>query len=294
MFSTSYGDNDTYSGPVTRSRHANMTAPPDFPVSPSSVLALTDERPPTRFSGLQSLRQAILEREDFLRHGGEDQYLSFSNVKPSDFETIESRRFHLGRGIAFTYFGDIETLIIKVPTKAHEKAHASIGHETYYCLRSMGIGERLGLSKPSTSPHDYDWPNFVIEAGYSENIPNLHMDARWWIENSGGQVLMVILIWISPPTKTVLIEKWIPSLLNTDVRRSSSIAASSSSSGATAVKIAEISINQAGATSVITGAPLVLEFDRLVGRLPQNFNEGDVVYSQSELDYWARGLWIGL
>ncbi|KAJ9314711.1 hypothetical protein DTO271D3_4957 [Paecilomyces variotii] len=146
-------------------------------------------------------------------------------------------------------------------------------------------------------PHDYDWPNFVIEAGYSENIPNLRMDARWWIENSGGQVLMVMLIWISPPTKTVLIEKWIPSLLNTDVRRSSRIAASSSSSsssGATAVKIAEISINQAGATSVITGAPLVLEFDRLVGRLPQNFNEGDVVYSQSELDYWARGLWIGL
>ncbi|KAJ9271520.1 hypothetical protein DTO212C5_2312 [Paecilomyces variotii] len=287
----------------------------DFPVSPLLVLALIDERLPSRFSGLQSLRQAILERENFLRHGGEDQYLSFSNVKPSDFRTIESRRVHLGRGIAFTYFGDIETLIIKVPTKAHEKAHASIGHKTYHRLLSMGIGEyefwpinaaryRGGNSSSKEGdsayqnqvlrPHDYDWPNFVIEAGYSENIPNLHMDARWWIENSGGQVLMVILIWISPRTKTVLIEKWIPSLLNTDVRRSSRIAASSSSSGATAVKIAEISINQAGATSVITGAPLVLEFDRLVGRLPQHFNEGDVVYSQSELDYWARGLWIGL
>ncbi|KAL1859305.1 hypothetical protein Plec18170_002421 [Paecilomyces lecythidis] len=266
--------------------------------------------PPAEYRGLQALRQAILERESFLRHGGQDQYISFSNVKSSDFRTIESRRFHLGRGIAFTYFEDIETLIIKVPTKVHEKAHASIANMTYHLVRSMGVGmydfwpinaARFRGSNSSSKegdsayqnqvlrPHDYDWPNFVIEAGYSENIPNLHMDARWWIENSGGQVLMVILILISPRTKTVLIEKWIPSPQQ-NIRRSPRFV----SPGPSPIRAAEISIDQASPTSVINGAPLVLEFDRIIGRPTQNPNERDVIFTQDDLDYWARGLWIGI
>lgn len=311
MFSMSYGDRDTSPTPAIR-RTSNETAPWPFPMSPSSELALTEQYPPAEYRGPQALKRAIAERYEHLDNGGQDQYLSFRHVSLGDFETIESRRIHLGgKGVAFTYFGDIETLIIKVPTEAHEAAHSECANEVLLRLRgnmrldhgefyqinatkfkggnsSSKEGDSAFRNKLITTNHG-SWPHFVIEAGYSENLQRLRTDARWWIENSRGQVYLVLVIWLNPSTKSVKIEKWIPSQPPL-ARHSPRLNQSSGSM----IMTAEISIDQSSTTSVISGAPLRLEFDKLVGRPAQRAGEGDVVFTRNDLDRWARLLWLGI
>ena len=33
---------------------------------------------------------------------------------------------------------------------------------------------------------DEDWPTIVFESGLSESLRRLRVDARWWLEKSGG------------------------------------------------------------------------------------------------------------
>ena len=42
-----------------------------------------------------------------------------------------------------------------------------------------------------------EWPNLMIEVGYSEPLSQLRINAEWWLVNSGGLTRMVIIILIS-------------------------------------------------------------------------------------------------
>ena len=66
------------------------------------------------------------------------QYISPNHVTERDFGYIERKRHHLGV-VRFSYFPDIETLIIKVPASEHENAHASFGMRLSFKFWSMGM-----------------------------------------------------------------------------------------------------------------------------------------------------------
>lgn len=70
----------------------------------------------------------------------ESQYIALKNVSNGDFDQIETKRAAFGSMVRLTYFPDIETLIIKVPTREHEVAHRTFGTETTINVRLMGMG----------------------------------------------------------------------------------------------------------------------------------------------------------
>ncbi|KAF7118525.1 hypothetical protein CNMCM5793_008055 [Aspergillus hiratsukae] len=201
--------------------------------SPSSAqLALTDFYPPTPLPKLPGFKRAIDNKYKAFEDGSdEDSYLSFSGVTPQSFEYIDSHREELGAKRArFTYFADIETLIVKVSSHPHGEAQAALGHEIYYLLRAqMGIGMdevmpigsttcygKQGSSKEGDSeyrnnnlrPQLGSWPSWVVEGRMSDSMQRLCADASWWINHSDGEVKLVVLILVRPSRKTIKIETW--------------------------------------------------------------------------------------
>ncbi|KAL1982153.1 hypothetical protein VTN96DRAFT_1688 [Rasamsonia emersonii] len=280
-----------------------------LPVPPSSELALTEKYPPVKFSTFKDLRKIVASQYKKLSDGDENQHLSFSHVTPKQFETIEEHRVDLGRGVSFTYFGDIETLIIKLPSQVHERAHCMFGERMVRAVTAMQLGPEefagYGATKyvgenASSKEGDSswknlrvrsnkgDWPTLVIEAGMSESMPRLHTDARWWIEHSAGKVNIVLLIWIRPSIKAIKIEKWVPGAA--PVTKTSSCLRSNAFPTLTE----EITIDQSNTPSVIKGTPLRLEFDKIFDRPANPPVEQDVVFSSQDLDDWTRWLWVGL
>lgn len=104
--------------------------------------------------------------------------------------------------IRLTDFPDIETLLVKVPSMPHEKAHRWLSDEMVILLSQMGVdpdGRKcVGAGRytaPSLSekegdtayksallrPRDTEWPHFVIESGVSESRPRLRQDVGWWM-----------------------------------------------------------------------------------------------------------------
>ncbi|RHZ67743.1 uncharacterized protein CDV56_109314 [Aspergillus thermomutatus] len=274
-------------------------------VSPSSAqLALTDIYPPTPIPKPQDFKTAIENKSKALRDGSdEDSYLSFSGVTPQRFEYIESHRDALGAKRArFSYFADIETLIVKVPSEPHEKAHAGIGSEIMLRLRmNMRIARdevfpvqsttyhgRGGSSKEADSSYKNlrvrsrvgSWPLWVVEGGMSGSIQRLRGDASWWIDHSGGEVKLVLLVWIRPSRKTIKIETWVPEqILPLWARKEDD----------------EVEIDFSVNPPIYRGPPaLVFQFSRLVGRPPVPPSEGDVVLSRLDLVKLARDIWHGI
>ncbi|GAD97235.1 hypothetical protein NECHADRAFT_45329 [Paecilomyces variotii No. 5] len=112
---------------------------------------------------------------------------------------IQNRRVHLGRAVAFIYLEDTQTLIIKIPSLGHEKAHALFERRITFKMNSMSLDElefcpgnattfvgSNGSSKQGNStdlnqrlrPMRNSRPHFIIEAGYFESSPRLLMYAR--------------------------------------------------------------------------------------------------------------------
>jgi hypothetical protein len=318
MYFLHTGDDSAAYGVVSR-----RTPAPEGPEmeSPSSAqLALTDIYLPSPLREPQVFKSVIENRFTALRDGSvEDSYLSFNGVTPQLFEYIESRRNSLGaKRVRFTYFADIETLIVKVPSEAHEKAHAIIGHEIFLRLRGhMAVdGDEVvpvqsttfhgsgGSSKEADSAyknlnvrsHVASWPVWVVEGGMSESIERLRGDASWWINHSNGDVQLVLLVWICPSRRTIKVETWVPE------RKPPSAAPGprSGARGATPTLWArkgddEVEMEFSANTPTYHGPPsLVFQFSQLVGRPPNLPGEGDVVLTRQELLRLARTIWRGI
>lgn len=101
----------------------------------------------------------------------------------------------------------------------------------------------------------------------SESLYQLRNDAKWWIENSAGMVNIILTIWIRKAAKTLYIEKYIPGL-------PPSLAAT-------------VVIDRTASPTNVTGAPLVLEFDRLFDRQPNLPLERNLVLTMQDLQSWG-------
>lgn len=119
-----------------------------------------------------------------------------------------------------------------------------------------------------------DFPCLVVLAGLS--LSRLRSDASWWMEGSGGQVNIVLIIWIWKDVKMLHIEKYIPG------------------PAACANLVATVVINCAASSTTVTGAPLVLEFNRVFDRQPNSPLERDIVFLTQDLQNWGKEFWAGI
>ncbi|GES58586.1 hypothetical protein ATEIFO6365_0004073700 [Aspergillus terreus] len=259
---------------------------------PSAKLALTELYPPSAFTGFEGLQKVVKSNIGRLDKGGEDQYISLK---------------HLGAKVLFTYFPDIETLIIKVPARQHERAHRLLDQLVASKLTSMNVGflefmpdGSATYTGPTQSQKEGDsvrtntqlrpqggWPHFVIEAGVSESMPRLRADAAWWFSNSSGDVKLVLLIKVDTQRRVITIEKH---------DRYQSRPTWTKPSPWIAHRLRTITLNQ-GVTPATcdvkvpsgraTGPPLTLEFDLVVGRAANPPLEKDIEFTAAELLNWS-------
>ena len=119
-------------------------------------------------------------------------------------------------------------------------------------------------------PEKSHWPTLVFEAGLSESLAKLRTNVEWWLHNSRGEVKIVIVISIRPAQKSIWIEKWC-------LQPRTPAAPTTGANPPIATKTQELSIIQnlciltpvdSTTTYAVTGAPLILEFEKLLLRTP--------------------------
>lgn len=279
----------------------------------SASLALTEQYPPSRtYRGFNDLNQAIMAVWDRLRQRDADQFLSFKHISPSSFLYVENNRHRLRNLVRLTYYPDIQTMIVKVPLPPHEKAHQLISRKTLSILDNMGIDWDQQLptgSATHTAPsrsqkqgdfssrnstlrpnEDSDWPpHWIIEAGLSESLRRLCQDINWWIGNSGGQVLLALLVRVDRAAKKITIEKYFPQIRQRPSTRAQTVA------GVFYVKrlVTTTVIDMRTTPPSVQGGPLVLDFDRLVGR-PAVAPETNVIFDNARLVQMGHFVFMGI
>lgn len=260
-----------------------------------------------RFVGIVNMRKAVKSQSDKLQAGDSNQqYLVFRPVTEDDLAKIDRARQSIGSNTRMAHYIDEDLLIVKLmPSAGHEGAHVNFGKKLCSKTISMGMTDEdlygLGSTrfpgrrsskegdsayKPLSRGNRSDWPTIVIESGLSESLRHLRADAKWWLENSGGDVGIVILISIKEAQRNLLIEKWELALApNRPITR-----AFNNPNTLIPTKMQEIRIDS---NIVVTGAPLVLEFRKIFLR-PPTPPENDIVFTVQDLSAWATQYWAGL
>jgi hypothetical protein len=302
--STSFDSGTESSGytPIAMSKSSSSDSNTTISTSSAEALEGLEHIGIDRFVGIAKLRKAIDYQSTRLQEGvSNQQYLVFQPVTEVDLAKIDSARYSIGKHTRMTHYTDTDLLIVKLPSGKHESAHLSLGAGlvtkvtgmgiSYLELRPMGgtrypgnTSSKEGDSsyKPSSRRNKYDWPTIVIESGLSESLQRLRSDARWWLENSRGDVKIVVLISVKPADKTLQIEKWELALLpNQRVTR-----AHPNPNTQIPTQIQEITI----INNVVTGSPLVLEFQKIFLR-PSVLPESDIIFTAADLSGWADAFW---
>jgi hypothetical protein len=256
------------------------------------------------------MRRIVKSQSDKLQKGdSEQQYLVFTPVSVDDLAEIDRARNKIGKGTRMTHYTDTNLLIVKLPTAEHESAHRNLAKEVVIALAVMrprlagdefhSVGattyhtdesskEADSAYRPrSFRPNKTDWPSIVFESGVSELLSQLRFDAGWWLRKSGGDVKIVIIISVERAPQTLQIEKW--ELAPISESRPSTRALPNAVNippPLIPTKIQEITIDQ----NTVTGAPLVLEFDKIFLR-PALLPETDITFTAQELSTWAAGIW---
>jgi len=231
----------------------------------------------------------------------------------NDLEKVDSQRDEIGKGIRLTHCADIGTLIIKVPTTAHEVVAETFKVVLLERFIQMGVPhrERVGLGatrftgtstiskeadgafKPSTlRPYEMDWPTLVLEVGDSESLPKLRNDAKWWLSNSEGSVNIVLIFHINQGAKSILIEWWetTSALTSRSITRSTAQSNGNQPPAQIPTQMQAITVNPNG---VITGVPLTLDFHQIFLR-QANPPEHDIVVTAQDLRDWSDIIWAAL
>jgi hypothetical protein len=253
------------------------------------------------FTGITNLQKIVKFQADRLQAWESDQqYLIFSHVTEATLAEIDDKRHRIGKFTRMTHYTDTDLLIIKLmPLVTHERLHGDLFTKLLFQAARMGIqdneivfvgaGRYKGNSsskegdsaiKPLLSrPNKTDWPTIVFEAGLSESLVRLRTDAAWWLTNSNGDVNIVVIISLQRAQSRIQIEKWELELGGGPQTRSRS-------NNPTPTKVQEITIDP----NNVTGAPLVLEFQKILLR-PAILPETDFIFTAQEFSSWAATIW---
>ncbi|PIG82826.1 hypothetical protein AARAC_003143 [Aspergillus arachidicola] len=237
------------------------------------------------------------------------QYIALKQVVQRDFISIERNHGRVGGAVRLSYVFDIETLIIKVPSSPHEKAHVNLSS----CLtrkvtmivtfttppaelesflfrveRRRKTFIRRGCKSNSVSINDLlkpgGWPLLVIEA--LESMHRLQADAAWWIASSSGQMNLVLLINVTRNSRKIEVEKHVPMQamgLPTRLRPGTEYKPR---------KVATIKISQGVNFPTVRGMALRLEVEKVIGRALNPPLEQGIIFTSAELLEWARYVFV--
>jgi hypothetical protein len=260
------------------------------------------------FKTIKNMQETINSYEKKLEASEASPYMIFRPVKTNDLLKIERARENgkIDRGVRLTHYVDWDILILKVPTAKHEIAHGNFSDQ-YLVFQTglMGLRReltRLGSTTFKTSrmskegdsafkprsmrPHETDWPTIVIESGWSESLTRPREDARRWLENSRGNIKIVLLISIGRRARTMIIEKW----ENRPVPANGPATRSNTTQTPTQIQAITIDSN----SNTVNGAPLTLEFRKIFLRQAVPPLEHDFTFTTQHLLAYATNFWARL
>ena len=88
-----------------------------------------------KFSSLAACVNIVTTQEDRILEGtSDDEYLAFSGVSVDKVE-----KWRGNRATRLFYLGEVEILIVKIPSRIHEGAHRAFADECAILARSMGL-----------------------------------------------------------------------------------------------------------------------------------------------------------
>ncbi|CUS12724.1 unnamed protein product [Tuber aestivum] len=266
-----------------------------------------------QYHDVPSFARAIKSQADHLRAGNliVGQYAVFSSVTSEELTKLEQNRDTNRKSLRFLYLNDVETLIVKItPSKpyelstsdlvqmVHEKAIAmglvrqllDLRGATFQGVRSKKEGDSALI--PRTLSLATDWPTVIFECGLSESLKRLRADASWWLENSRGAVKIVLLICVSPQQRKIHLEQWeTRNILNPQPSRTDNSPLVTRRRKVHEIDItAPIVTGSALSPPVVDGAPLTLDFEKVMLRQPGN-GEGNVVLTAQDLADYATIVW---
>jgi len=253
-----------------------------------------------QYRGSRSFKTAINNHLNRFLLNGAPQYVVFSPVTQKEFEEIINIRDKQYKGLRFMYIGSETILIIKLGLSAvQELAYrwfARCFQEKFFKMDldsevvPMGAAGFSGPGsekepdtafKPSSRRFVDDWPTLVVECGVSESLARLQVDAKWWLENSAGNVKTVIVISFSVPERNFHLEKW-ELAVTPDPSDPSTFPP-------TITQEADIIGEEAHITAQgVTKASFVIDFTKVMLRKPVvRRGEGNFTFSQKDLIEWA-------
>ena len=198
-----------------------------------------------------------------------------------------------------------------MPHPAHDAASARLSFLVLSQTARMNLDEQLNPRGSTTSQGRHSgsqpdasfiprtlptgrsrqWPSLVVEVGYTQTNNSLRMKARWWIGNSGGNVKIVVLIFINQTRAEMDFEVWenVPRQ-NPPITRPQ---AQGRQSNPTQTQQASARLQPALQTIAVVGAPLRLPFRSVFLRNPNpNPLETDFSFSQQDIESIAEAAWI--
>jgi hypothetical protein len=319
--STYLGDSSDHSyTSVPMSKSSSSTSNTTIPTSPeeTSLIEGLEDISPTAglegihkslFDGIPNMRKIVKSQYNKLQNGDSaQQYLVFERVSVDDLTKIDHAFNNIGIHTRTTHYTDENLLIVKLPTAEHEAAHLKLGMRVMENLVLMGmsldefhpvgatrIRGRLSSKEADSAyrpysfrPNKTDWPTIVFEAGLSESLRRLRLDAKWWLIESGGDVKTVIIMSVKPAQSMIHIEKWelAPVAGSRPNTRAFSTLNIPPPPPQMPTQIQVITIDP----NTVTGAPLVLEFEKIFLR-PAVLPESNITFTAQELLTWAARVW---
>ncbi|RPA95741.1 hypothetical protein L873DRAFT_1603355, partial [Choiromyces venosus 120613-1] len=231
-------------------------------------------------------------------------YVVFSPVMQAQLANIERVRDTRYKRLRFMYLNDPKALIVKImPSGPHElateafastlaekvggmglrRALSSMGHTTYQGTASRKEADasfKPWLARPLVT----DWPTMVFECGVSKSPRRLKLDARWWLDNSLGDVKIALLFFVSKTARTIHIEHWeMDTMPNPQVTRAHPHPVVTRPTIRDTIRIDG---------NAVTGGTLKLDFQRVFLRAPVAARgEGDFTFTAQDLRDYYDDVW---
>lgn len=222
-------------------------------------------------------------------HTGQlSQFVLFSNIDEQTF----ARDFREGSVSWTSYSASEQLLLVKMVTDEHAAASEAFNIIFLAAIRPMGLKNAVKLFGDATRPgkradkaygphrpppgYDRYWPTVVLEVAVSEPASKLTSDIRHWFGKSGRKVNMVLTIRVDRKRPFITIEKW--EMDEDRMKRT---------------QVVEVSKRKKGdEETIVSGAPLLVEFDKLFRRAPEPPRESDIRIGQDGLSELASSVWV--
>jgi len=268
-----------------------------------------------QYRGGASFKKAIQSKIDELLsvNPKAGQYVVFSSVNQSNLAYINRIRDTNYKGLRFLYLDNEETLIVKVMSQVvHGLAKGRLTDILRAKIVTMGLDGALvnvgGVrfkGRQSSKEADCalkpglfrrrpaDWPTLVFECGVAESRRRLRADACWWLENSHGEVKIVLVLTISKADRKIKLEQWeMATGPNPQAIQDHPDPITQDPTKTGLTRTQKITITAPLGSGAVATAPFTLNFKKISLRDPDHAKgEKDIIFSKEDLQAFATHVW---